>query len=113
MNERVKILRKSLKLSQEAFGKKLGVTGAGISKIESGDRNLTTQMLLLICQQFGVNSYWLETGEGEMFANKLTNATKIDEALSIFQTLRPEFQDYAIEQIKKLAELQEINNEGK
>lgn len=107
MNERVKILRKSLNLSQEAFGKKLGVTGAGISKIESGDRNLTAQMLLLIRQQFGVNPNWLESGEGEMFDSGHIDTAKLDEALSIFKTLRPEFQDYALEQIKKLAELQE------
>lgn len=106
MNDRVKIIRKSLKLSQESFGKKLGVTGAGISKIESGDRNLTPQMVLLICQLYKVNKSWLETGEGEMFNNNPEENCKLDEALNIFKALRPEFQDYALEQIKNLAELQ-------
>lgn len=32
---------------------------------------------------------------------------KIDEALDIFKSLRPEFQDYALEQIRKLSELQD------
>lgn len=67
MNDRLKSLRKKLSLSQEAFGKKLGVTGAGISKIESGDRNLTEQMLLAICREFNVREEWLRTGSGEMF----------------------------------------------
>ena len=107
MNSRVKEIRKSLKLSQGAFGKKLGVTGAGISKIESGDRNLTPQMILLICQQFNVNKLWLKTGEGEMFNNNPEETSKLDEALSIFKALRPEFQDYALEQIRNLMELQE------
>ena len=31
--------------------------------------------------------------------------TKLDKALKIFKTLRPEFQDYALDQIAKLAEL--------
>lgn len=67
MNGRLKALRKELSLSQEAFGKKLGVTGAGISKIESGDRNLTDQMMLAICREFNVREEWLRNGTGEMF----------------------------------------------
>lgn len=107
MNERVKKLRTTLKLSQEAFGKNLGVTGAGISKIESGDRNLTPQMLLHICQQYGVNEDWLRTGEGPMFIRDPNADRKLDEALKIFKALRPEFQDYALEQIRKLVDLQD------
>ena len=67
MNERLKAIRKSLSLSQESFGKKLGVTGAGISKIESGDRGITEQMILSICREFNVREEWLRTGCGEMF----------------------------------------------
>jgi len=37
------------------------------------------------------------------------NNPKTDEALSLFSLLRPEFQDYALDQIKKLVELQEKN----
>ena len=67
MNERLKAIRKNLSLSQESFGKKLGVTGAGISKIESGDRSLTEQMVLAICREFNVREEWLRNGSGEMF----------------------------------------------
>lgn len=67
MNERLKAIRKELSLSQEAFGKKLGVTGAGISKIESGNRSLTEQMILAICREFNVREEWLRNGSGEMF----------------------------------------------
>ena len=66
MNSRLKLLRKELNMSQDLFGSKLGVTGAGISKIESGQRNLTEQMILLICKEFGVNEDWLRNGTGEM-----------------------------------------------
>lgn len=67
MNERLRAIRKELSLSQEAFGKKLGVTGAGISKIESGDRSLTEQMILAICREFNVREDWLRNGSGEKF----------------------------------------------
>ncbi|HHV09386.1 MAG TPA: helix-turn-helix domain-containing protein [Clostridiales bacterium] len=54
-------------MSQEAFAKRLGVTGASISKIESGQRKLTGQMILLICREFNINETWLRYGEGEMY----------------------------------------------
>ncbi len=67
MNKRLKLIRNTLSLSQDAFGKKLGITGAGISKIESGDRRLTEQMLLAICREYNVNENWFRTGNGDMF----------------------------------------------
>lgn len=73
MNNRVRILRNKLNMSQSAFGKRLGVTGAGISKIESGKRKLTEQMLLMMCKEFNINEYWLRNGEGEIFRQKYPN----------------------------------------
>lgn len=70
MNDRIKEVRKKLKLTQREFGKRLGVQDTAISKIESGERNLTDQMVLAICREFNVNEEWLRTGAGgneEMF----------------------------------------------
>ena len=67
LNRRVRKIRKDLGLNQTEFGRRLGVTTAAISKIESGERGLTEQMLLAICREFGINETWLRTGEGNMF----------------------------------------------
>ena len=67
MNNRIKQIRKILRLSQEEFGRRLGVTGSGISNLESGKRNFTDQMVKAICREFNVNFNWFTTGEGEMF----------------------------------------------
>lgn len=67
MNERLKAIRKSLSLSQGSFGKKLGVTGTAISRIEIGNRAVTEQMVLAICREFNVREEWLRNGSGEMF----------------------------------------------
>ena len=48
--ERVREVRKSLQLTLEEFGKKLGVQRAIISKIEIGDRTLTDRMIKDICR---------------------------------------------------------------
>lgn len=70
MNERLKELRKKLTLSQEEFGKRLGVTKASISRLESGINKLTEQMTKLVCKEFNVDYMWLTTGQGEMFFEK-------------------------------------------
>ncbi len=67
MNERVKQLRTTLDLTQEEFGKKLGVTRSAISYIESGRSNLTDRMIFLICSEFNVSEDWLRHGTGEPF----------------------------------------------
>ena len=65
--ERVKEVRKSLNLTMEQFGNKLGVTKVAISNIEKEKRNLTEQMSRAICREFNVREEWLKTGEGEMY----------------------------------------------
>lgn len=67
MNTRIKELRKFLNLSQEEFGARLGVTNAAISRLESGARGATEQILLSIKREFGASYLWLTTGEGPMF----------------------------------------------
>lgn len=66
-NERVKEIRKSLGLTLEKFGERVGVTKQTVSRIENGINNLTEQMIKSICREFSVDYIWLTTGEGEMF----------------------------------------------
>ena len=66
-NERVKEIRKSLGLTLEKFGERIGVTRGSMSNIENGNRNLTEQMTKSICREFSVDYMWLTAGEGEMF----------------------------------------------
>lgn len=67
MSERLKMLRKELKMNQEEFGRRLGVSNTAISKLEKGERNITEQMVLSICREFRVNYFWLTEGKGDMF----------------------------------------------
>lgn len=67
--ERVNEVRKSLGLTLEKFGEKLGVTKTTISRIEKGVNNLTDQMAISICREYNVNYDYLMYGEGEMFDN--------------------------------------------
>lgn len=67
MNNRIKELRKTLGLTMEKFGERLGVSKVAISKIEKGQNNLSSQMFKSICREFNVSECWLRSGEGEMF----------------------------------------------
>ena len=71
MNNRFKELRKNLNMSQEEFGKLLGLSKSGVSDIESGRRNVTEQHLIMLknSKDLGkpISEEWLRTGEGEMF----------------------------------------------
>lgn len=68
MNERLKFLRVALGMSMEEFGNKLGVTGADITNLETGQCDLTNQMITSICKRFAVREEWLRTGSGQMTA---------------------------------------------
>lgn len=89
INERVKMIRKEKKLTMEAFGKQLGVTKVAISRIESGDRNVTDQMFLAICNTFNVNPDWLRDGIGEPF-KEATRNRRIEEFVRDILTNEPE-----------------------
>nr|DAX99379.1 MAG TPA: helix-turn-helix domain protein [Caudoviricetes sp.] len=65
--ERVKAVRKSLGLTLEIFGAKIGLKKSGLSLIENGRNELTDSNAKAICREFGVNEDWLRTGVGDMF----------------------------------------------
>lgn len=70
MNERIKVLRKSLKMTQEEFGKRLGVTRDTIGNIELNRLARPDQKLSLIklmCKEFNVNEDWILDGIEPMF----------------------------------------------
>lgn len=65
--ERMKELRKTLSLTLEKFGQRIGVGKSTISDLENGRRSLSEHMTKSICREFSVDYMWLTTGEGEMF----------------------------------------------
>ena len=72
--ERVKEVRKSLGLTLEKFGERLGVRKNAISAAETGRNSLSDQMLKSISREYGVSEAWLLDGTGEMFLNKDTSS---------------------------------------
>lgn len=104
MNERIKILRKKLNLTQEDFGKKIGLKRNSLSQLENGVNNITDQVVLLICREFNVNEEWLKSGKGEMFV-EMTR----DEEISSFvgEILRNEEESFKKRFVSMLAKMDE------
>lgn len=67
--ERLIKVREYHKLSQEEFGKRIGVSRFSVSNYESGKRNLTDRVVRDICREFNINYDWLTEGEGEMISD--------------------------------------------
>lgn len=81
MNERIKKLRKELGLSQDEFGRRLGVTRGAITNIELNKVEPKPLFVDLICREFNVCEAWLRTGEGEMFQPKSRNEELLEFAV--------------------------------
>lgn len=60
--------KKDLKMSREAFGKKIGVQGEVIRNLENDkNKKINEPLLLAICSQYGINKDWLLYGTGEKY----------------------------------------------
>ncbi len=112
MGSRIKMVRESLQMSQREFGERLGVSRDVISNLEYERVQPKELLIRHICDLYNVNRTWMDSGEGPMFCQEPKYNKMAEEALSIFQSLRPEFQDYALEQIRQLARLQERQGKG-
>lgn len=101
--ERVREIRKSLNLTLEKFGEKLGVGKTAISNIEVGNRNLTDQMFRSICREYHVSEEWLKNGTGEIFVT-LTRREKIASFLG--ELMKETDDSYRVRFVETLANLE-------
>lgn len=122
MNNRIKLIRKRADLSQDEFGKKIGITKSSVSLLESGKNNPSDQTIKLLCSEFGVNEDWLRTGAGgeeNMYIPEdmmfMKNAGKLAKEknkfkqlyLNMLMQLPDEYWDYIYGEFKKLEKEQD------
>lgn len=67
INERIKYIRKDLKMSQKDFGEKIGLKPNSLSDIETEKNSVTEQTLKAVCLEFNVSEQWLRKGKGEIY----------------------------------------------
>ena len=67
MRERMKELRKAMKMTQQELADTLHIKRTNIGNYESGVSSPTDSVIALICREFGVSEDWLRNGNGDMF----------------------------------------------
>mgnify|MGYP000582401170 FL=1 len=132
MKDRIKKIRKEVKLTQVQFGEKIGVKGNTVTNYESGLRTPTDAVIKSICREFNVDENWLRTGEGEMFLPVLEEDemalyvselledegdnplyTIIKEVMHTYSELSPKSQEVIRDAAEKLLEnLRKTDREG-
>ncbi len=70
IGERIRKLRKTLDLTQQKFGERIGIKGNTVAQYELGRNEPVDAVFSLICREYDVREEWLRTGEGEMFKPK-------------------------------------------
>ena len=102
MHQRLRTVRKSLKLNQEEFGKQIGLAQTAVSMIESGNNPITDKNLKLICVTFNINEQWIHSGKGKMF----NTSPHLKELCDILVTLTPDAQECLLIMARELLNVQ-------
>jgi transcriptional regulator with XRE-family HTH domain len=77
IQERLKIVRKSLGLSQDELAIKTGAKRTTIAGYEAGVSLPHAEFLTALNKNYGINSNWLLTGDGNIFIKQLYPETEI------------------------------------
>lgn len=87
---RLKKIRKELKLSQEEFGKQIGLTRAAIAAVEADNNKFSNDVLCKLILTFDVNVNYLLIGKGNIFNAPEFEQVKDELAQQVRQILREE-----------------------
>jgi transcriptional regulator with XRE-family HTH domain len=101
---RIRRLRKSEKLTQVEFARRLGVHGGYISTLETHGNEPSEQLILNICRTFEADYKWLKFGIGKQYDPKssyhLTRFAKIKE--EIHRRIDAHDRNFALSEIARL-----------
>ena len=98
--DRIEQVRSDSNLSLRAFGDKLGVSYGAVANIKYKSVEKPSDILIKsICNEFNVNRYWLETGEGDPYVRKDTD----DELAQQIRVVMKGRQEFAVAVLSALA----------
>ena len=77
--ERIKVLRKELKITQEEFSKAINISRGNLAGIETGRVQLTDRNIKIISSTYNVSEAWLRDGIEPIFKKQ-----SVDEEIAGF-----------------------------
>ena len=106
IGDRIKELRKELKLTQQEFADTINIQRGAVASWEVKRTVPNTPSLSLICREFRVNRKWLEDGEGEMF-NPVSREEEISSFIYplLYDDGTDEFREFKLSLISTIAQM--------
>jgi len=107
VNQRIKKLRKELKLTQNEFSSVITISSGQLACIETEKRVVNDRTIKLISDSFKINSEWLRTGKGQIFVDdKDGHNAKV---VALYDTLKPRYQEFIVNSINYFIGIQNDN----
>jgi transcriptional regulator with XRE-family HTH domain len=103
--ERIKEVRKKLKMSQVDFSERILLSKTYYGDIEIGKKKVNDRVIFIVSKQFNVNEDWIRTGKGNMFNENTPDFMK-DKLMYIYNQLNISLRDCLVEQSEILLKLQ-------
>lgn len=105
VNQRIKRLRKELKLTQNEFSAIITISSGQLACIETEKRVVNDRTIKLISDSFKVNPEWLRKGDDPVFVKD--KDSKYAKLTALFDTLKPQYQEYILNSINYFLSMQE------
>jgi len=105
MKDRIKALRKAVRLSQAKFAARIAISKSYIAEVETGNKIMNERLIRLIITEFNVDDNWIRTGKGSMFREGVN--IYVAEAMGMFQRLAPPLQESTVKFIEEMLKLNE------
>ena len=96
-------LRQALCLTQKEFGQKIHISKGYVTSLEKCRQPLNDRIIKLLSDTYGVSTEWLKYGKGEMFLDPRNS--QITEIVYMFNQLNHDFQNFIINQLKNLLQM--------
>lgn len=103
-NKRIKEVRKTLGLTLEKFGERIGMKSNSLSQVENGINAVSSQLRTSVCREFHIREEWLRTGEGEMFEERTPDQAIVDFAADLVNVEDDAFKKRLISALARMDE---------
>lgn len=101
IHERLRFLRKELKLTTRAFGAAINMSGGSITNMEKGNRSITERTVRDVCREYNVNPDWLLNGTEPVFKD-VTIDLDIDDEVKVLARQYSQLNDSDRDLVKKI-----------
>lgn len=106
---RVKLIRKSRKMTQKEFSASLGIVQGFLCSVETGKKNPSDTLLIALQHLYGINPAWLQNGSGEMFVcMPEPAASAFAAAIPLYRSPPASFNSISAELVKEFISMPEI-----